>query len=70
MSGWPFAAILAMMESDIDFWEIIRPLLPLLKEIERIEAKAAGKTDLDDSSTDGQSEKDDQGPEGGEINDG
>lgn len=34
------------MQLTIDLWEIIRPLLPLLEELERIEAKAAGEEEV------------------------
>ena len=34
------------MEVTIDLMEIIRPLLPLLEELERIEAKAGGEEDV------------------------
>ena len=52
-----------LVEIELDFWGIIEPLLPLLEEIDRIEAIAAGKTEADDLTTDGQ-EEGDQGPGG------
>lgn len=49
-----------MMQFDLDFWEIIRPLLPVFNELERIEDIAAGKTAENKDATDGQSQKDEQ----------
>jgi hypothetical protein len=33
------------LEVDLDVWSLVEELMPLLKEIERIEAIAAGKTE-------------------------
>ena len=61
-------ACLDAMEVTIDLMEIIRPLLPLLEELERIEAKAAGKPEEVIQLLDG-TEEADQGPEGSREHD-
>jgi hypothetical protein len=47
---WP------LVEIEMDFWGIIEPLLPLLEEIDRIEAVAAGEAEADEHTTDGEEE--------------
>lgn len=44
------------MEADLDLWPLVAPLVPLLEELERIEAMAAGKTAAGSPATDGQEE--------------
>ena len=36
------------MEVDLDLWPLVEPLVPLLEELERIEALAAGEDTGDD----------------------
>jgi hypothetical protein len=47
---------MALVEIELDFWGIIEPLLPLLEEIDRIEAIAAGEAEADEHTTDGKEE--------------
>jgi hypothetical protein len=56
------------MEIDLDVWPLVEELMPLLEEIERIEAIASGKTPATDTDADGQ--ETDQRPEDCEGNDG
>lgn len=41
------------MEINLDVWPLVEELMPLLEEIERIEAIASGKTDDTDTDDDG-----------------
>jgi hypothetical protein len=38
----------APVEIDLDLWPLVEPLVPLLEELERIEALAAGENDSED----------------------
>ena len=38
----------APVEADLDLWPLVAPLVPLLEELERIEAMAAGENDNED----------------------
>lgn len=38
----------APVEIDLDLWPLVEPLVPLLEELERIEAMAAGENDSED----------------------
>ncbi len=38
------------MEIELDLWPLVAPLVPLLEELERIEAMAAGEDDPKDPS--------------------
>lgn len=56
------------MEIDLDVWSLVEELMPLLEEIERIEAIASGKTPDTDMDADGQEA--DQRPKDRDQNDG
>ena len=36
------------MEIDLDLWPLVEPLVPLLEELERVEALAAGEEQPED----------------------
>lgn len=52
------------MEIDLDLWPLVAPLVPLLEEVERVEALAAGETAAGSPDANGQEETDHQGAEG------
>ena len=56
------------MEINLDVWPLVEELIPLLEEIERIEAIASGKTPNTDLDDDGK--KTNQRPENCERYDG
>lgn len=57
-----------LVEINLDVWPLVEELLPLLYEIERIEALAAGKNEAEATGIHGK--ETDQGPEVSEKHDG
>ena len=50
-----------VVEIDLDLWPLVAPLVPLLEEVERVEALAAGKTAAASPDANGQEETDHPG---------